>query len=422
MIKNKHKNTILFINDAPSTAIEAVKKYAKKLKRPLQVALLRDVKQPKRDHIEGVDYLITTDINKPLKVSKAILELEDSLLAVVCRSDKNVADFANVVPFVPYLRTPTSESLEWSVDKIAMRQRFQSYHKKITPKYTVVHDAGKTSIKKIKDKVGFPLIIKPAGLGASLLVTICFHEEELEESLRKIFRKIKALYKHDNRKEEPKVLVEEFMEGEMYSVDAFVTSRGKVTFCPFCHIKTGRAIGFDDFFGYQQMTPTLLKRVSLAEAEEVAKQGIHALGLRSTSAHVELMHTANGFKIIEIGPRIGGFRHQLYELAYGFDHSLNDILIRVPDKLIISKKQRGYSVAMKFFARREGRLKQLSGLKRIKELKSYVSLKQNKKAGDYCRFAKNGGRSVVNLIMFNPSRSELLADIRRVEKLLQIVT
>jgi len=415
-------DTILFINEAPSTAIEAVKLYGKQIKKSMKVALLRDVKQPKKLNFDGVNQVLITDLNKPTKIVKALQELEGDLIAVVCRSDKNVADFGSVIPFVPYLRTPSSESVNWSVDKIAMRQRFTAYNKKITPKYVIVHDAKKESLKKVKDKVGFPLIIKPAGLGASLLVTLCFHEDELEDFLRKTFRKIHALYKHDNRKEEPRVLVEEFMEGEMYSVDAYVSSRGKVTFCPFCHIKTGRTIGFDDFFGYQQITPTQLKRSALEEAEQVARQAIHALCLRSTSAHIEFIHTASGFKVIEIGPRIGGFRQQLYEKSYGINHSYNDIMIRIPAPLVVPKKLKGYSVAMKFFARKEGHLKQVTGIKRIKELKSFVSIRQNKKVGEKCQFAKNGGRSVANLIMFNAKRTELLADIRRAEKYLQIVT
>jgi hypothetical protein len=256
----------------------------------------------------------------------------------------------------------------------------------------------------------------------SLLVSICYHEEELEQDLKKALRKIKTLYKHDGRKEEPKILVEEFMEGEMFSIDAYVSSRGTVSFCPPCQIKTGKMIGFDDFFGYEQMTPTTLKKEEIAQAEEVARQSIHAMHLRSTTAHVELIKTRNGFKVIELGPRVGGFRHQLYDLAFGIDHSLNDILTRVPGKLVLPKKTKGHSVAMKFFAKREGVLKKVNGVNKIKTLASFVSIEQNKKVGDKCRFAKNGGRSVINLIMFNPSRSGLLADIRRVEKSLQIIT
>ena len=77
---------------------------------------------------------------------------------------------------------------------------------------------------------------------------------------------------------------------------------------------------------------------------------------------------------------------------------------------------------MKFFAKQEGLIKKINGINKIKALGSFVSIEQNKKVGDKCRFAKNGGRSVANLIMFNESRSGLLADIRRAEKFLQIIT
>jgi len=171
-----------------------------------------------------------------------------------------------------------------------------------------------------------------------------------------------------------------------------------------------------------QTTMTTLKPETIKRAQEVATKSIRAIGLRNTSVHIELMRTDNGWKIIELGPRIGGFRHDLYNLSYGFDHALNDILIRIPQKPIINKKMIGYSVALKFFAKNEGTLSTLSGIKKIQKLNSFHEIKINKKIGDKCLFAKHGGKSVFDLILFNKNRSELLADIRRVEKNIIIKT
>jgi len=146
------------------------------------------------------------------------------------------------------------------------------------------------------------------------------------------------------------------------------------------------------------------------------------LALRSTTAHVELMKTENGWKIIELGARIGGFRHMMYDFSYGINHTVNDILIRIPEKPIISKKIKGYTAAMKFFAKKEGKLIKLAGLKRAQELESFKKLYLNKKLGDVCAFAKNGGGSVFNIILFNAERSKLLADIRRLEQMIEITT
>ena len=62
----------------------------------------------------------------------------------------------------------------------------------------------------------------------------------------------------------------------------------------------------------------------------------------------------------------------------------------------------------------------MKGIKKIETLKSFHSLAVNKKVGDRSIFAKNGGRSVFNAIFYNADRSKLLADIRRLEKMVHI--
>jgi biotin carboxylase len=304
-----------------------------------------------------------------------------------------------------------------------MRRRFNAYDKRITPKYKVVSDATQKTRTAIEKKVGFPLVIKPSGLAQSLLVTICYHQEELEKELKKTFRKIRSLHKnYKDKHEEPKILVEEFMDGNMYSIDGYVNSRGKIYFCPVVEITTGQSVGFDDFFGYKQITPTHLSRKSIQDAEMVTKKGVHALGLKSSSFHAELMKTEKGWKIIEIGPRVGGFRDDMYQLSYGFSHTENDLLIRVPQKPVIHKKNKGYTAVMKFFAKNEGKITTLTGVKKAQELKSFHNISVNKKIGDMARFAKNGGKSVFNITLFNKDRAKLLADIRRLEKMVKIET
>lgn len=415
------KNIILFVQNVPGDFALSLKKYQEETNQTFRVALIRDVSEVEKKK-RTLDFELICNFNNPEDIQKALLPIQDELIAVTCRGEEHVENFAKVIPNVPYLRTPTTESILWSCDKIRMRKRFKAYDKSITPKFVVVEDASKESIAKITEKVGFPLIIKPTGLTASLLVSICFHEEELEQNLQKTFKKIHKIYQEKSRHSTPQILVEQFMEGEMYSVDAYVNSKGKVYFCPFVHIKTGRSIGFDDFFGYLQITPSLLKKSSIESAEFVATESIHAMGLRCSTAHIELMRTEDGWKVIELGPRVGGFRHDLYKNSFGINHSMNDVLIRMPAKPIIPKKVKGYSAAMKFFPKTEGVLTKLTGILKIQELKSFKKISVKAKIGDKCLYAKNGGSSICNIILFNESRAELLADVRRIEKTLIIKT
>ncbi len=416
------KNIILFVQNVPGDFVTSLKKHTAETGQHYRVAVIRNIEDTADRKKRTVDFDLECDFSKSESIQKALLPIYDELLAVTCRGEENIDEFIKVIPNVPYLRTPTTESLLWSCNKIQMRKRFRAYDKNITPKFVVVEDSSDETLEKIKQKIGFPLILKPNSLTASLLVSICFHEQELKEVLQKTFKKIQKVYEEKSRHSKPQVLVEQFMEGEMYSVDAYVNSKGKIYFCPFVHIKTGRSIGFDDFFGYLQMTPTLLKKSSIAAAEEVASQSVRALGLRSSTAHIELMRTEDGWKVIEIGPRVGGFRHDLYKNSFDINHSMNDVLIRIPRKPIIPKKVKGYSAAMKFFPKTEGVLTNLTGILKIQDLKSLKKISVKAKIGDKCLYAKNGGSSICNIILFNESRAELLADVRRIEKTLIIKT
>tara|TARA_B100001741_G_C16534725_1_gene591323 strand:- start:678 stop:2003 length:1326 start_codon:yes stop_codon:yes gene_type:complete len=421
----KNKDIVLVVGNISKSVAQTVLDFQEMYGHKLRFALMQ-ASAPQTDDAQAIfdmfDITMVVNFDSPKSIMKALLPYQDQLLVATCRSEAWIPEFGKVVPHIPYLKTPTAQSLQWAVDKLEMRRRFTAYDRSITPKYTKVTDSKKASIEKIEEKIGYPLVVKPTGLAQSLLVTIAYHREELEQALKTIFRKIKTLNQSYKGNEEPRVLVEQFLEGNMYSVDLYVNSRGHVYFCPLVSVKTGIQVGFDDFFGYQQMTPTKLKKESIEEAQEVAEKSIHALGLRSTTAHVELMRTETGWKVIEVGPRIGGFRHNMYELSYGIDHAVNDLLIRLPKKPHIPKKILGYTAVFKFFAKKEGKITNLTGIKKMQTLKSFYSVSINKKVGERAESAAKGGKSIFNVTMFNEDRSKLLADIRRMEKMVNINT
>jgi biotin carboxylase len=419
----KDKNIILFVMNLPSGTIDAVRKYENEFGRPLRIMFLMDSRLRNGNDFaktSGLDIYETCDFSKPWKIAEALLPYQDELLAITCRSEQHLRRFSQVLPHVPYLRTPSTESLEWASDKYEMRKRFLLHDPKITPKFTWVKKNSKSERERVAKRVGFPMIVKPASMAASMFVTICYHEEELEKTLRTIFRRIKKAYTDDDRLETPKIIAEGYMEGDMYSIDSYVNSRGGITHCPLVKVTTGKNIGHDDFYNYLQMTPTALKPPSIAKAEAAAEKAVHALGLRSTITHTELMKIDDEWKIIEIGARMGGFRQILHDLSCDINHALNDVLIRIPKKPVVSKKCKGYACAMKWFAKKEGKITELKGIKKIEQLESFHKIEVNKKVGDRAIFARNGGRSVFNLFLYNAERSKLLADIRRAEQLVHI--
>lgn len=404
----------------PETSLQSVRAYEQQTGEKIHIMVLRDSRFAIPKSLTGYDELVLCDFSKPHKIAGALLPYQNELLAITCRGEAHIARFKAVIPHVPYLRTPSTESLSWAADKYEMRKRLKSYDAKNTPVFTRVKNTTKKEVTRVIDKVGFPMIVKPANLVASLFVQICYHEEELQQVLNKTFRKLNQAYKKDRRLEEPTVMAEEYMDGDMYSIDSYVNSRGVVYHCPLVRVITGRDIGHDDFYNYKQITPTALKKESTLKAQALAETAIRALGLRNTTTHTELMKVDDEWKVIEIGSRMGGARDVLHKLSCDIDHPLNDILIRIPKKPVITKKCKGSAAFMKWFAAKEGVITEMKGLKKIEELESFHKIDISKKIGDRAVFSRNGGRSVFNLFLYNTDRSKLLADIRRVEKMVDI--
>ncbi len=248
----------------PAGAIESIRRYGKLEKRKFRVMLIVDAATAKkREGHTGPDILIEVDFNDPLKIAEGLAPYQDELYARTYRTESYMARFIQVIPHVPYLRTPTTESLRWASDKLEMRRRFRLLAGKFSPKYTVIKENTKSERRRIVEKIKFPLIVKPTNLAQSLLVTVCYHEEELERAIHAIRKKIQKIYDENGRSEAPKIIAEEFMEGDMYSVDAYVNSRGTLYFCPMVKVVTGHNIGHDDFFNYLHMSPTSLKPRSI---------------------------------------------------------------------------------------------------------------------------------------------------------------
>jgi len=146
------------------------------------------------------------------------------------------------------------------------------------------------------------------------------------------------------------------------------------------------------------------------------------LGLQNTTTHIELIYTGTDWKIIEIGPRIGGSRSEMYKQCYDINHTINDILIRIGKKPVIKNKPIGFTTILYFFPQKEGYIYEINGTKKARKLESFQSLDAKLKKGDRSLHAKNGGEYALKVSLFNKERSALLRDKRKLEKYIEIET
>jgi len=210
------------------------------------------------------------------------------------------------------------------------------------------------------------------------------------------------------------------MQGEMYSTDAYVTHDGNIMCLPLVKVTTAHSVGLPGFYGYRRLLPVDLPGGEEEAAFAVAKSAIKALNLSSTTAHIELFLTPEGWKIIEVAARIGGYRDVLYREAYGIEHFYNDLAVRMGQQPVMPGAPIRHAAVLNIYAEDEGYIESIEGLPAAREVPSVIYLEAHAKRGDLALFAGNGGDLIVDGVLSNEDPDQLRKDIARVRELVKI--
>jgi biotin carboxylase len=424
MIKTPKKKYIVYVG---SIALwrNTLESQIKKKHLPWKIISLVQKNSKEKQIKEETEYYkqISFDFENPTEIKDILDVLGKNLIAVVNRGESNIPLFQKIIPYLRKdLLVPSINALIKSTEKTAMRKAFWKYDKTITPKFEILTEISDEEITRISKRLEFPVIVKPSGLAQAVLVQAAHYPAELKEILLRMQKYMKKSYKEMKGRGVPTILIEEIINGDQYSVEAFVDDIGNVSFCPFIKYTTSGQKGFDDFFSYEQTTPATISRESAQKAKAVAIKGLNAIGLRNSIAHIELIRKEDVWKIVEIGPRMGGFRSMMYKKSYGINLDIQDIKIHLGKPLVLPRKKKGYTSVIKFFAREEGIITKIVGIKKAALLPSFIETMQLLKKGDRARFAKNGGKYIFRVTLFNENKAQFIEDRRRLEKMVNIET
>jgi biotin carboxylase len=419
----EEKDIVLAIDVVEPGLVNAVKLLSEELGRPLRAISLVHrafVDYPGRPvDTTGLFKEIIVDYNDPSELQKTIQPFVDQLLLVTTRYEDAIHHFSQLVPFIPYINAPTESSLVWSTEKPLMRDRLHAYDENLVPKYSYLEEKDLPNLKERIKGFSYPVIVKPGSLWSSFLVSECKNQEELEVCLVETFSIIQKVYGQLRRETEPGVLVEEMMQGDMYSTDVYVSQDGTMECLPIIRVLTANDVGEPGFYGYRCIVPTGLNEEEIGKAFDAARGAVKALNLRSTTAHVELFHTKDGWKIIELGARMGGYREDLYREAYGIEHYYNDLANRIGAPLKISRNLVKHARMENIFAESEGIIEAIEGIEEARELESVVYVATHAKPGDEALFAQNGGDILADAILSNKDQQKLDEDVAQLRKLVR---
>ena len=224
--------------------------------------------------VGGQDFEGTIAVAKKYSVSAVITAATDKPLVMMARVAKELN-----LPFY------SVETATWSTDKYQMKQRFIEGGVPCA-KGKLVKSAQETA-----DFV-FPVIVKPRDNSGSRGVKLCRTKEELQSCIDEALE-----YSHLDS-----VLVEEFIEGQEYSIESLHYD-GKTEVIQFTEKRTTE-FPYNVELGHKQ--PANLTETQRNAIREVISKIANALNFENCPSHTELKINERGIFVIETSPRLGG--------------------------------------------------------------------------------------------------------------------
>ena len=360
--------------------------------------------------VERFDFLRPDD---DLFAKLSEIKAKWGLRCVINVVEHYVAIFARLAP---KLQVPaiSLHSARLCLDKSAMRRRFLE---RIGPTATGQFEEVRTEqqLRDFAARVGFPLILKPTNLSASLFISLNHSLDELLASYQRLVSEVPSYYRQAALKDkELAIQVEEFMEGSNHSIDCWVDAGGNVTATPVVDVVTGADVGIEDFHHFARIVPSSLSAEQQAVASELAMAGARALDMTTVIAHVEFIQTKAGPKLLEIGARPGGNRIRILEMTYGVDQifAYYQILCGQSPQVVPLKEQPSAIVTP--FPRRHGTLRAFAGLDRLQQLPTYCYHEVRGQVGQTVGLAKEGFKAPLYVELTAPSRDQVSRDVDRI--------
>ncbi|MBC7459549.1 ATP-grasp domain-containing protein [Candidatus Saccharibacteria bacterium] len=340
--------------------------------------------------------------------------------AVISTYENYILPAAWIAEHLGVLGLPIATA-EACTDKFLMRSLFDTAPEKISPAFATV--TNETELRQFASDHSFPLILKPANLAKSLLVTKSSTLNELVANYMKSVNLLQTTYKKYAPNRRPKLIIEEFLEGSIHSVDAFVDARG----IPFVlnevvDYQTGYDIGYDDNFHYSRIMPSSLLPEDVAALRHCATIGITALGMKNSAAHVEIIMTKEGPRIVEIGARNGGYRERMHGVANGIDITGIALDIALGKPPVIHSTRHDACAVLELFPLTPGVFQRIDHESALRNLPSLHYLSIKAKQGAYVGKSADGYKMCAVIMLHNQDQAQFDQDLAFINQNVKVIT
>lgn len=309
-----------------------------------------------------------------------------------------------------------------TTDKAVMRASFRTCNPAITPDFAIVNTWEDTV--NFMGSHTYPVMLKPTNLMKSLFITKNDSPSDLRTNYDPLVTALSAVVRKIYTMEPPGIIIEECLIGSMHTVAGYVDAAGhSYLFSNIVDCVTGQDVGKQENYIYSRQLPSLLDSSHVTAILAVARQGVEALKLTSTMLHIEIILTADGPKIIEIGARVGGYRTRMYTSACGIN--MNGIMVDLAlgkPPLPLGEISHPASIAvLELFPDSEGIFQSVTNLEKLHGLPSFSYFSLKPQPGDSIGRSSHGFKASAVVILTADDRQQFNQDLAFVTSEVRII-
>jgi biotin carboxylase len=219
------------------------------------------------------------------------------------------------------------------------------------------------------DRIAFPCISKPTDNSGSRGVMLIRDEKELRDAVA---------YSSEHGRSGG-VIVEEYMQGSEVSVE-IITLNGEPHVL---NVTDKLTTGAPHFVEMGHSQPSRLAAEDLDRIRDLACRAVKAVGIQNGPAHVEIMLTASGPKMVELGARMGGdcITTHLVPLSTGVDmiKATIDVCCGISPQI---EKKFDKGSAIRYFSAKNGVIESITGVDEALSIPGVCEISFVKNVGD----------------------------------------
>ena len=221
------------------------------------------------------------------------------------------------------------------------------------PWYYIVGD--EKAFEATVPMITYPCVMKPTDNAGSRGVMLCGSAEELKNAY--------AYSRKESRS--GAVIIEEYLQGPEFSIEVMVVDDVPHVL----QITDKLTTGAPHFVEMGHSQPSRQPAQVQAQIRDLACRAVQAVGIHTGPAHVEMILTAQGPKMVELGARMGGdcITTHLVPLSTGIDMVGSTIHLACGEPVDLTPKW-NKGAAIRYFKTKSGVIRSIKGVEEAKKI------------------------------------------------------